>query len=84
MTALLPRVAEALRAHGIDPSGHDAAALREQLNERYLEEVRRLRERQVGGEIPLRDYAAKVAELRERFALLGLPLPLWSQSPPGV
>jgi hypothetical protein len=79
VTPLRPRVAEALRAHGLDPGDDEPAVLRDRLNDRYLEEVRRLRERQVQGEIPLRDYAGKVAELRERFSLLGLPLPLWSE-----
>ena len=78
--ALRPRVLEALRAHGIEPSS-DATpeSLRERLNDVYLEEVRRLRARQVSGEIPLRDYAGHVEALRERFALLGLPLPHWSE-----
>jgi hypothetical protein len=77
---LRPRVAEALRAHGIEPTGgEEPAVLRERLNDRYLEEVRRLKERQVAGEIPLRDYASRVTELRDRFPLLGLPLAHWSE-----
>ena len=76
---LRPRVAEALRAHGIEPADEEPAVLRERLNDRYLEEVRRLKERQVGGEIPLRDYASHVTELRDRFTLLGLPLAHWSE-----
>jgi len=41
--------------------------------------VRRLRERQVKGEIPRREYARHVAELKARFPLLGLPLELWDE-----
>ena len=77
---LRPPVADALRAHGIDPAAGDTpASLRERLNDAYLEEVRRLKQRQVGGEIPLRDYARHVEALRERFSLLGLPVARWSE-----
>jgi hypothetical protein len=77
---LRPRVHEALRAHGIEPEPDaDPAALRARLNDVYLEEVRRLKQRQVSGAIALRDYAGHVETLRERFALLGLPLDHWSE-----
>jgi hypothetical protein len=42
-------------------------------------EVRLLRERQVRGEIPLKEYAGHVAALKSRFPLLGLPLDLWDE-----
>ena len=71
-------VVEELRAHGIEPEGIPAA-LRELLNEAYLEEVRRLRERQRSGQIPLREYAGHVDALKRRFPLLGLPLAMWSE-----
>ena len=77
---LRPCVLEALRAHGIEAAPEDPpAALRERLNDVYLEEVRRLKQRQQGGEIPLREYAGHVETLREGFALLGLPLDRWSE-----
>ena len=80
MTAWRPRVAEALRAHGIEPADDDSPeSLRERLNDAYLEEVRRLKKRQTAGEIPLRDYAGHVEALRDRFALLGLPLAHWRE-----
>lgn len=71
-------VVEELRAHGIEPEGVPAA-LRELLNEAYLEEVRRLRERQRSGQIPLREYAGHVDALKRRYPLLGLPLAMWSE-----
>ncbi len=78
--ALLPSVTSALRAHGLDPAhGDSAASLRERLNDLYLEEVRRLRERQRTGEIPKAEYASHVAALRDRFPLLGLPLGRWTE-----
>ena len=77
--SLLPAVREALLAHGIEPRpGEDASALRERLNEAYLREVRRLKERQRAGEIPLREYAVHVDALKRRFDLLGLPVALWT------
>jgi hypothetical protein len=75
---LRPAVARALEAHGLGTQG-SPEALRERLNDLYLEEVRRLRERQRGGEIPLREYAAHTDALKRRYPLLGLPLSEWSE-----
>ena len=78
--SLHPSVARALRAHGIEPAPEDTAeSLRERLNDLYVGEVRRLKERQRAGEIARRDYAAHVAALRDRFPLLGLPLARWTE-----
>jgi hypothetical protein len=78
--AFLPSVTEALRAHGLEPSDTDSAAsLRERLNDLYLDEVRRLRDRQRSGEIAKPDYAGHVAALRDRFPLLGLPTERWTE-----
>lgn len=80
MPALKASVVEELARHGIRPAmGDDAAALRERLNDVYLEEVRSLRERQRRGEIPRKEYARHVEALRDRFPLLGLPLNLWGE-----
>jgi hypothetical protein len=77
---LRPRVREALQGHGLDPSEPATPeSLRERLNDLYLEEVRRLKQRRVAGEIPAREYAGHVERLRDRFPLLGLPLSLWSE-----
>jgi hypothetical protein len=53
--------------------------MRERLNDAYLADVRRLRERQRAGEIPLREYAGHVESLRGRYPLLGLPLSQWCE-----
>lgn len=77
---LKPAVLAGLARHGIVPRpGEDPGALRERLNDAYLEEVRRLRERQRGGEIPLAQYADHVEALKRAYPLLGLPLGLWSE-----
>lgn len=77
-TALRPAVLEALRGHGLEPGpGETPQALRERLNDLYLEDVRRLRDRQKAGTIPLTEYGAHVRALKERYPLLGLPLRSW-------
>jgi hypothetical protein len=71
-------VVDGLKAHGIEAGpGDDPRALREKLNEVYLADVRRLRERQRSGEIPLPEYAAHVDVLKRRYPLLGLPVASW-------
>ncbi len=78
MKQLLPRVLEELARHGLTPGPDDTpASLREQLNELYLADVRRLKQRQVSGEIPLPEYARHVGFLKDGYPLLGLPLDLW-------
>jgi hypothetical protein len=73
-------VVEGLAAHGIASGPWDTpAALRERLNDAYLEDVRRLRERQRSGDIPLAEYASHVEALKRRYPLLGLPLSLWTE-----
>jgi hypothetical protein len=73
-------VVEGLAAHGIASGPRDTpAALRERLNDAYLEDVRRLRERQRSGDIPLAEYASHVEALKRRYPLLGLPLSLWTE-----
>ncbi len=78
--ALRSSVREELGRHGVAGGPLDTpATLRERLNDVYVAEVRRLRERQVRGEIPLKEYATHVAALKARFPLLGLPLELWDE-----
>jgi hypothetical protein len=73
-------VVEELATHRIAAGPEDTpAALRERLNEAYLEDVRRLREQQRAGEIPLAEYAGHVEALRRRYPLLALPLSLWTE-----
>jgi hypothetical protein len=77
---LRPAVREELGRHGVASGPEDTpATLREKLNDVYVAEVRLLRERQVRGEIPLKEYAGHVAALKARFPLLGLPLDLWDE-----
>ena len=78
---LRPAVLEALASLSVAAAAEDTPEqLRERLNERYLEEVRALRQRQQAGEIPLSDYARHVQALKERYAVLGLPVSLWVEN----
>jgi hypothetical protein len=78
---LRPEVAADLERHGVEVGpGETPQALRERLNDRYLLEVRRLRERQRVGEIALPDYAREVERLKQGYPLLGLPLALWTET----
>lgn len=75
---LRPAVAADLTRRGIDAGPDDTPeTLRGRLNDRYLEDVRRLKALQVAGEIPLNEYAERVRVLKESYPLLGLPAPLW-------
>jgi hypothetical protein len=77
---LRPAVLADLARHGIEVGGKDTPErLRERLSDRYLEDVRRLRERHLAGEIARPDYAGHVQVLKEGYALLGLPLHLWTE-----
>lgn len=68
-----------LTRHGLSPDGSVAPEqLREQLNEIYVREIRKLREGMVAGEIPKSQYSTRVAELRDQYPLLGLPLQMWT------
>ena len=84
---LRPGVLAGLVGHGVTPGpGDTPETLREKLNDCYLEDVRRLRERQRAGEIPLREYAGHAGALKDRYPLLSLPLSLWVEdaSPGGA
>jgi hypothetical protein len=78
--SLRPAVVADLARHGIDAGPGDAPeTLRERLNDAYLEDIRRLKALQVAGEIPLKEYAARVQTLKDGYPLLGLPLAFWTE-----
>jgi hypothetical protein len=79
---LRERIREGLLHHGVAAGDDDTpASLRDKLNDLYLEDVRRLKQRQVGGEIALGDYADHVLSLKQSYPLLGVPLHLWEERP---
>ncbi len=75
-----PEVLSALAAHGVRPTPATRPELvHEFVNDLYRFELRRLRARQVRGEIPRQDYSRHVVALRRRYLLVSLPLRHWTR-----
>jgi hypothetical protein len=75
---LKPEILEALAEHGLAPRPDTPPALlREQINDLYRIEIRRLRDRCRAGEFPVSELAPRVVELRKRYLLLSIPLDRW-------
>jgi hypothetical protein len=75
---LKPEVLEALAGHGLAPTDDTPLErLREQINDLYRVEIRRLRDRCRAGEFPMRELAPRVVELRKRYMLLSIPIEQW-------
>ena len=73
-----PLVMEKLAAHGIRPTPETRPALvHEFVSDLYRYELRRLRGRQVRGEIPKGEYVHHVIALRKQYLLVSLPLQHW-------
>ena len=71
-------VLEELARHGLQPTATTSAEkLREQINDLYRHEIRKLRDRCRAGEFPTTELATRVIELRKRYALLSIPLAQW-------
>ena len=76
-----PQVLAELEIHGIRPKRTTPPALvHEFVSDLYRFELRRLRDRQVRGEIPKRAYSTHVVELRKRYILVSIPVRLWTTS----
>jgi hypothetical protein len=80
--SLKPEVLEALAGHGLRP-GDDTpvALLREQINDLYRFEIRRLRDRCRAGAFTTKELPAQVVELRKRYLLLSIPVERWLAGP---
>ena len=82
MQLLKPEILEALAGHGLAPrETTPASLLREQINDLYRIEIRKLRDGCRAGEFPVRELAPRVVELRKRYMLLSIPIAQW-YSPP--
>jgi hypothetical protein len=78
---LKPEVLAALADHGLRPGADTPVALlREQINDLYRVEIRKLRDRCRAGEFPTTELAPRVVELRKRYVLLSIPIDRWLQS----
>jgi hypothetical protein len=75
-----PEILDELARHGLRPtSTTPPAKLREQINDLYRYEIRKLRDRCRAGEFPTHELSARVVELRKRYLLLSIPLATWGE-----
>lgn len=73
-----PEVLDELLRHGLRPSPHTTPErLREQINDLYRIEIRKLRDRCRAGEFSTQDLPGHVVELRKRYVLLSIPMAHW-------
>jgi hypothetical protein len=76
--AFTPDVLEELRRHGLAPKpGTRVELLREQINDLYRIEIRKLRDRCRAGEFSTRELPRHVVALRRRYLLLSIPTAQW-------
>lgn len=74
-----PRILAQLAVHGVRPEPTTAPVLvHEFVSDLYRFELRKLRDRQIGGDIHKQDYSAHVVALRRRYILISVPLPRWT------
>jgi hypothetical protein len=74
-----PAVLDELARHGLVPKpGTPPEKLREQINDLYRIEIRKLRDRCRAGEFSTRDLPGRVIELRKRYVLLSIPIAHWT------
>ena len=80
MPILKPEVLAALADHGLSPGADTPLALlREQINDLYRVEIRKLRDRCRAGEFSTRELPRQVVELRKRYMLLSIPMDRWTE-----
>ena len=72
-------ILEQLARHGLQPlPATPPQQLRDAVRDLYKYEIKRLRAALLAGRIAKRDYAGHVLELRKRYWVLSVPLPLWA------
>jgi len=73
-----PEVLAELARHGLSPKIDTAPErLREQINDLYRIEIRKLRDRCRAGEFGTKELPGHVVELRKRYILLSIPVSQW-------
>jgi len=74
-----PEILDELARHGLRPGPDTSPSrLREQINDLYRIEIRKLRDRCRAGEFPIQDLPKHVVELRRRYVLLSIPIENWA------
>jgi hypothetical protein len=75
-----PEVLDELARHGLRPGpATTPEKLREQINDLYRLEIRKLRDRCRAGEFPIPELPKRVIELRKRYVLLSIPIAHWRE-----
>jgi hypothetical protein len=78
MPRLKSDVLDELARHGLVPTPDTRPELlREQINDLYRIEIRKLRDRCRAGEFSVRELPGHVIELRKRYLLLSIPTAQW-------
>jgi hypothetical protein len=74
-----PEILDELLRHGLRP-GPDTTPerLREQINDLYRIEIRKLRDRCRAREFSTQELPRRVVELRKRYVLLSIPIARWT------
>jgi hypothetical protein len=76
-----PEVLEQLSLHGVRPKPTTPPGLvHEFVSDLYRYELRRLRARLVGGEIPKAGYYDRVVDLRRKYPLVSLRAEEWART----
>ena len=76
-----PQVLNQLLSHGICPTAQtEPEFVNDFVNDLYRYELRRLRDRQMRGEIHKNVYANYVVELRKKYILMSVPIRFWTLS----
>jgi hypothetical protein len=74
-----PEVLDELARHGLTPGpATSPEKLREQINDLYRIEIRKLRDRCRAGDFPTQELPGHVVELRKRYVLLSIPIAQWT------
>jgi hypothetical protein len=74
-----PEVLDALARHGIRPlADTPPLRIRDQLNDLYRYEIRRLKQRLLAGAFPKSEYVGHVLTLRGKYLLLSIPVGEWT------
>jgi hypothetical protein len=73
-----PDILDELARHGLRPTATTTPELlREQINDLYRIEIRKLRDRCRAGEFPTTELPRHVVELRKRYVLLSIRMEQW-------
>ena len=73
-----PEILEELARHGLRPTAETSPLqLRDQINDLYRYEIRKLRDRCRAGEFSTKELPKHVVELRRRYVLLSIPMERW-------